>query len=132
MGWDTRREHLHALVVAVPSDLSDLTAALVALEAMADDLEPERERVRLRAEAVATSTALRGRTADTMVAWEAALARGLAERRGLGRPDHRASVAAAAALGAWRWATRHWISGQGSGVPQEPLAAWVRRAADCL
>lgn len=125
MGWATRRERLHELTTGAPREAHDLDVAVTALAAMAVDLEPELERVRLRASAVATSAALRGRTADSMAAWEAALAHGLAERRGLARPDDAAAVSAAVAMGLWRWATRRWV-GQRSTTP---LAELVRAAA---
>ena len=77
MGWAERRERLARLVREAPADADDLTAAVHALEGIAVDFEAERHRVTLRAAAVATSSALRGRTTDTLTAWEAALARGL-------------------------------------------------------
>ena len=128
MGWATRREQLHERTTSAPREVHDLDVALAALEAMALDFEPELPRVRLRAAAVATSTALRGRTADSMQAWEAALAHGLAERRGLEHPDESAAVAAAVAMGLWRWATRRWVT-QRSAVP---LAELLRGAAGRL
>lgn len=125
MGWTTRREQLLALTATAEREAHDLDVAVAALAAMAVDLEAELDRVRMRAAAVATSAALRGRTADSMAAWEAALALGLAGRRGLEHPDDQAAVAAAVAMGLWRWATRRWVD-QRSGVP---LAELVRGAA---
>lgn len=128
MGWTKRRERLHELTTRAPREAADLDVAVAALAAIAVEFEPELERVRLRAAAVATSSALRGRTADSMAAWEAALARGLAGRRGLEHPDDQATVAAAVALGLWRWATRRWVTQQST----PPLADLVRAAADRL
>ena len=68
MGWATRRERLHELTTGAPREAHDLDVAVTALAAMAVEFEPELERVRLRAAAVATSSALRGRTADSMAA----------------------------------------------------------------
>lgn len=125
MGWATRREQLRERTTSAARETHDLDVAVAALAAMAVDFEPELDRVRLRASAVATSAALRGRTADSMAAWESALAHGLAERRGLEHPDESAAVAAAVAMGLWRWATRRWVT-QRSGVP---LAELLRGAA---
>jgi len=117
MGWAERRERLARLVREAPADADDLTAAVHALEGIAVDFEAERHRVTLRAAAVATSSALRGRTTDTLTAWEAALARGLAARRGLAAPDEEAAVAAAVAVALWRWAIRQWAGTPGAGTP---------------
>lgn len=117
MGWQERRERLAALVAAAPAGASDLEVAAAALVRMAEELEPERDRVRQRAAAAATSSALRGRAADTMAAWEQALARALAARRSLDRPDDPAAVAAATAMGLWRLATRRWVADRSRGVP---------------
>ena len=111
MGWAERRERLARLVREAPADADDLTAAVHALEGIAVDFEAERHRVTLRAAAVATSSALRGRTTDTLTAWEAALARGLAA------PDEEAAVAAAVAVALWRWAIRQWAGTPGAGTP---------------
>lgn len=113
MGWAQRRGRLQEGALGAPADAGDLGAAAVALEAMARDLEPDHERIRMRARAARSSPALRGRTADTMAAWEVALAEGLALRRGLARPDPAAVVAAAAALAAWRTAIGWWLEGRG-------------------
>jgi AcrR family transcriptional regulator len=117
MGWAERRERLARLVREAPADADDLTAAVHALEGIAVDFEAERHRVTLRAAAVATSSALRGRTTDTLTAWEAALARGLAARRGLAAPDEEAAVAAAVAVALWRCAIRQWAGTPGAGTP---------------
>ncbi len=110
MGWAERRERLARLVREAPAVADDLAAAVAALEGIAVDFEAERHRVVLRAAAVASSSALRGRTADTLTAWEATLAEGLAARRGLDVPDEEAGVAAAVAVALWRWAIRRWRS----------------------
>lgn len=128
MGWAGRRERILALIVTAPPALDDLPAALWALERIADELEPERDRVRLRAVAAATSPALRGRSAESLAAWEAAVGLGLARRRGLERPDEPAAVAAAVALGLWGWAARQWVHPR-SGVPLREL---VRTASSHL
>lgn len=128
MGWAGRRERILALLLLAPDGLGDLAAAVWVLERVAVELEPERDRVRLRAVAAATSPALRGRSAEALTAWEAAVGLGLARRRGLERPDEEASVAAAVALGLWGWAARHWIHPR-SGVPLREL---VRTAASHL
>lgn len=128
MGWAARRERILALLLLAPDGLDDLAAAVWVLERMAVELEPERDRVRLRAVAAATSPALRGRSAEALTAWEAAVGLGLARRRGLERPDEAASVAAAVSLGLWGWAARHWIHPR-SGVPLREL---VRTAASHL
>lgn len=117
MGWAERRERLARLVREAPADADDLTSAVHALEGIAVDFEAERHRVTLRAAAVATSSALRGRTTDTLTAWEATLARGLAARRGLAAPDEEAAVAAAVAVALWRWAIRQWAGTPGAGTP---------------
>ena len=113
MGWAQRRVRLQEEAARAPAEAGDLAAAAAALVAMARDLEPDHERIRLRARAARSSPALRGRTADTMAAWEAALAEGLGVRRGLARPDPAAVVAAAAALAAWRTAIGWWLEGRG-------------------
>ncbi|WP_292604793.1 TetR/AcrR family transcriptional regulator [Nocardioides sp. REDSEA-S30_B4] len=114
MGWAERRERLARLVREAPAVADDLAAAVAALEGIAVDFEAERHRVVLRAAAVASSSALRGRTADTLTAWEATLAEGLAARRGLDVPDEEAGVAAAVAVALWRWAIRRWAGSAGS------------------
>ena len=118
MGWAERRERLARLVREAPAVADDLAAAVAALEGIAVDFEAERHRVVLRAAAVASSSALRGRTADTLTAWEATLAEGLAARRGLDVPDEEAGVAAAVAVALWRWAIRRW-----AGPPADKAAA---------
>jgi len=127
MGWPERRERLLEATLAVEGD-TDLTVAAVALRVVAADFEGERDRVRLRARATATSAALRGRTADTLGAWEAALAEGLARRRDLPQPDAAATVAAAAAMAVWRTAVGWWLTGRGD----VPLGEQVRRAFAAL
>ena len=114
MGWAERRERLARLVREAPAVADDLAAAVAALEGIAVDFEAERHRVVLRAAAVASSSALRGRTADTLTAWEATLAEGLAARRGLDVPDEEAGVAAAVAVALWRWAIRRWAGSAAS------------------
>ncbi len=114
MGWAERRERLARLVREAPAVADDLAAAVAALEGIAVDFEAERHRVVLRAAAVASSSALRGRTADTLTAWEATLAEGLAARRGLDAPDEEAGVAAAVAVALWRWAIRRWAASAAS------------------
>ncbi|WP_300429232.1 TetR/AcrR family transcriptional regulator [uncultured Nocardioides sp.] len=114
MGWAERRERLARLVREAPAVADDLAAAVAALEGIAVDFEAERHRVVLRAAAVASSSALRGRTADTLTAWEATLAEGLAARRGLDVPDEEAGVAAAVAVALWRWAIRRWAASAAS------------------
>ena len=117
MGWAERRERLARLVRAAPAGADDLAAAVAALEGIAVDFEAERHRVVLRAAAVASSSALRGRTADTLTAWEATLAEGLAARRGLDSPDEEAGVAAAVAVALWRWAIRRWAGPPAGELP---------------
>ncbi|WP_205471018.1 TetR family transcriptional regulator [Nocardioides sp. SYSU D00038] len=127
MGWQERRTRLTDLVAAAPSGLDDLPAAASALAAMATEFEGERSRVRQRARAVRTSAALRGRTADTITAWESALAGGLAARRGLRAPDLRATVAAATAVAVWRTAFAAWLQ-----APAGPLAPHVEAAFEAV
>ena len=97
MGWAERRERLARLVREAPAVADDLAAAVAALEGIAVDFEAERHRVVLRAAAVASSSALRGRTADTLTAW-----------------DEEAGVAAAVAVALWRWAIRRWAASAAS------------------
>ncbi len=113
MGWAQRRARLQEEAARAPAGAGDLAVAAAALVAMAHDLAPDHDRIRLRARAARSSSALRGRTADTMAAWEAALAEGLGVRRGLARPDPAAVVAAAAALAAWRTAIGWWLEDRG-------------------
>ncbi len=121
MGWAERRERLARLGRDAPAEADDLDAALEALEGIAVDFEAERHRVTLRAAAVASSAALRGRTADTLTAWEVTLADALAARRGLTGPDEDATVAAAVAVALWRWAIRRWSTEPPTGVPLREL-----------
>ncbi len=129
MGWAERRERLARLVAEAPGDADDLAAAVHALEGIAVDFEAERHRVSLRAAAVASSAALRGRTADTLTAWEATLAAGLAARRGLTDPDEGATVAAAVAVALWRWAIRQWADGPDGVLLRELLLRATVRVA---
>lgn len=122
MGWAERRERLARLVREAPAGADDLAAAVAALEGIAVDFEAERHRVVLRAAAVASSSALRGRTADTLTAWEATLAEGLAARRGLDSPDEEAGVAAAVAVALWRWAIRRWAGSAPDDAAADPVA----------
>lgn len=121
MGWAERRERLARLVREAPAVADDLAAAVAALEGIAVDFEAERHRVVLRAAAVASSSALRGRTADTLTAWEVTLAEGLAARRGLDAPDEEAGVAAAVAVALWRWAIRRWAGSAADDAATDPV-----------
>ena len=117
MGWHRRREQLSELMAAVPPDVEDHAAAAAVLVAMAETLEPERERVLLRARAMRTSAALRGRNADTTAAWEDGLATALARRHGLDDADGRARAIAAAYTAVWRSAVGEWVRSPGAGLP---------------
>lgn len=110
MGFRERHVRLRAETAGAPTAQPDLDVACAALRVMAAGFEADRDRVLLRARATRTSMVLRGRTADTLAAWEDALAAGLAERRGADRPDPSARVTAAIALAAWRTAFGLWLA----------------------
>jgi AcrR family transcriptional regulator len=118
MGWAQRREQLAGLVDAVPPENDDHAAASHVLVAMAEAFEPERDRVLLRARALRSSSALRGRNADTTAAWEQTLAEGLARRRGLAEPDARARAVAAAYTAVWRTALGEWLRSPAPSLPE--------------
>ncbi|WP_170286018.1 TetR family transcriptional regulator [Nocardioides rubriscoriae] len=114
MGWDRRQAELVSRLSALPRDLDDAAAAAWVLRTMAEDFLAERERVELRAAALASSPTLRGRAADSLLAWQATLAAVLAERAGLDHPTFAHRVTAAAAVATWVAAFGEWISDPGS------------------
>jgi len=109
MGWDQRQAELVSRLAALPTDYDDTAAAAWVLRTMAAEFVPERERLLLRAAATTSSPLLRGRVADSLLAWHATLAALLARRHGLEAPAFTHHLTASTALSAWVTALAMWL-----------------------
>jgi AcrR family transcriptional regulator len=90
---------------AQPADADALTVALAGLEAVAGQLEHQRDRQRRRARVVAVTPELRERDLTKMAAWTSALAGSLRRR---GTPEPSAQLAAAVAVITFIGAYQQW------------------------
>ncbi len=92
-----------------PPGLSDIAALRAALVATAPTNEPAVARIRSLRDALSSSAALRGRDFDQRNLAEDEMARALADRRKLKRPDAEARLAAVMGFGVLRTAMDRWL-----------------------
>jgi len=107
---------LASLVSEQPEQYSDLEAIAAAWKAFGYSNVDARESGESRSmvlqlrRAAENSALLRGKESELHLAYEAALARGLAERRGLAKPDRSAKVAAAMGQSLMHLVADEWVS----------------------
>jgi AcrR family transcriptional regulator len=92
-----------------PPSLKDMEALRAALVATAPTNEPAVARIRMLREALSSSAALRGRDFDQRNLGEQAMARALADRRGLDEPDAEARLSAVIGFAILRTAMDRWL-----------------------
>jgi AcrR family transcriptional regulator len=110
---EERVSSLTSAVRAQPAALCDLHAAEAALQAWVTTGSHSGQNVRrvlLLRQAAAQSTVLRGKELDIHRAYAAAIAQGLAERRGLAEPDRSAITVGAVAQTLMRLVADRWVA----------------------
>jgi AcrR family transcriptional regulator len=105
--------------LAQPAELSDFEAARVTLRVLIKDLTKIRKALALYERATASSTTLRGVLFDRQQNDIATVAKAIAGRRGLARPDEACTVLATTTLLLHRRAVKRWLAGPASVDPSK-------------
>ena len=111
IGEQASIDAIAAEFLAQPARLSDVDAMCAAFLSAASGFAKNRKYLLLYQRAIASSTTLRGRQQDHRREDDALLAKAVATRRGLGRPDESCVLLATVAFLTLRRALDRWLAG---------------------